>query len=220
MQGRMRKQYLSLEGKPVLARTLTVFDRCEQVDRIIAVVPQEDLEFCRREIIPAANLKKEIDFVIGGARRQDSVYNGLKTIETDEGIVLIHDGVRPFVRQQHLIDCIKSAHAHGACILGLPAFDTVKMVTAGNEIVKTPQRSELWLAQTPQAFKIKLIKTAHAAAAKDGFSGTDDAGLVERLGVVVKIIKGGRSNIKITDQEDLMLARAILQLDGSNLQPD
>jgi 2-C-methyl-D-erythritol 4-phosphate cytidylyltransferase len=178
---------------------------------MIVVLPVEELEFCRREIVPAAGVKKKIELVTGGIRRQDSVYNGLSAIKSDEGLVLIHDGVRPFVRQEHLLACIEGAEKQGACILGLPAFDTVKQVNASNEIVQTRSRDALWLAQTPQTFEIKLIKRAHARAKKDNFSGTDDASLVERIGTTVKIIPGSRSNIKITHPEDLKLARALLQ---------
>jgi 2-C-methyl-D-erythritol 4-phosphate cytidylyltransferase len=200
-----------LEGKPVLAHTLRAFNRCDPIDRMIVVLPVEELEFCRREIVPAAGVKKKIELVTGGIRRQDSVYNGLSAIKSDEGLVLIHDGVRPFVRQEHLLACIEGAEKQGACILGLPAFDTVKQVNASNEIVQTRSRDALWLAQTPQTFEIKLIKRAHARAKKDNFSGTDDASLVERIGTTVKIIPGSRSNIKITHPEDLKLARALLQ---------
>ncbi len=212
MQDSMRKQYLALEGRPILVHTLITFNRCDRIDRIIVAVPAEDIEFCRTEIIPAAHMEKETRLVIGGARRQDSVYNSLKTIETDNGIVLIHDGVRPFVRQEQILACIKSAQKHGACVLGIPAFDTVKQINAKNEIVQTRQRDMLWLAQTPQAFQLKLIKEAHAAAKQEGYSGTDDAALLERLGKMVKMIPGSRNNIKITDQEDLKLARALQQL--------
>ncbi|MGD2098821.1 MAG: 2-C-methyl-D-erythritol 4-phosphate cytidylyltransferase [Desulfobacterales bacterium] len=211
MQNSRRKQYIMLEGKPVLAHTLRAFNRCDPIDRMIVVLPVEELEFCRREIVPAAGVKKKIELVTGGIRRQDSVYNGLSAIKSDEGLVLIHDGVRPFVRQEHLLACIEGAEKQGACILGLPAFDTVKQVNASNEIVQTRSRDALWLAQTPQTFEIKLIKRAHARAKKDNFSGTDDASLVERIGTTVKIIPGSRSNIKITHPEDLKLARALLQ---------
>jgi 2-C-methyl-D-erythritol 4-phosphate cytidylyltransferase len=211
MQDSVRKQYMVLGGKPILAHTLMAFNRCKPIDQIIVALPAEDIEFCRKEIIPVAHMEKETRLVIGGAQRQDSVYNGLQAIENEDGMVIIHDGVRPFVRQKHLLACIESAHQHGACILGLPAFDTVKVVNSRSEILETRKRDTLWLAQTPQVFQLKLIKKAHAAAQKDGFSGTDDASLVERQGATVKIIPGSRSNIKITDQEDLQLARAILK---------
>ncbi len=212
MSNTVRKQYIALDGIPILSRTLGVFDRCDLIDRIIMAVPKDDIDYCRNEIIPAANMKKEAILVIGGARRQDSVYNSLKAIETDDDIVLIHDGVRPFVNQEHLVACIKGAQKHGACILGIPAFDTVKQVNEKNEILDTQKRDSLWLAQTPQAFQLELIKRAHEIAKQEGFTGTDDASLVERLGGIVKIIPGSRNNIKITNQEDLKLAQALLQI--------
>jgi len=217
MSDSVRKQYIALDGMPMLSRTLGVFNHCDLIDRIIVAVPEDDIDFCRNEIIPAANMGKDPILVIGGARRQDSVYNSLKTIETDDGVVLIHDGVRPFVNPEHLVACIKGAQKHGACILGIPAFDTVKHVNAKNEIIQTQKRDRLWLAQTPQAFQLQLIKKAHEIAKKEGFMGTDDASLVERLGGVVKIIPGSRSNIKITNQEDLKLAQALLQISASDL---
>lgn len=217
MSDSVRKQYIALDGIPMLSRTLGVFNRCDLIDRIIVTVPEDDIDFCRHEIIPAANMEKEPILVIGGARRQDSVYSSLKTIETDDGVVLIHDGVRPFVNPEHLVACIKGAQEHGACILGIPAFDTVKHVNAKNEIVQTQKRDTLWLAQTPQAFQLQLIKKAHEIAKQEGFMGTDDASLVERLGGVVKIIPGSRSNIKITNQEDLKLAQALLKISASDL---
>ncbi len=207
----VRKQYVALDGIPILGRTLNIFDSCQRVSQIIVVVPKEDLDFCRNEILLSAKLQKDVILVAGGAERQDSVFNGLKAIESDDGIVLIHDGVRPFVRQEHLIACINGAAELGACILGIPAFDTVKKVSLTNEVTQTLKRDTLWLAQTPQAFKVKLIKKAHEAAKQEGFIGTDDASLVERLGEVVKIIPGSRSNIKITNREDLKLARAIVK---------
>lgn len=218
MSDAVRKQYIALDGIPMLARTLGVFDRCDLIDRIILVVPKDDFDFCHTEIMPAASMKREIRLVIGGAQRQDSVYSGLNTIESDDGIVLIHDGVRPFVKPEHIDACIKGARKHGACILGIPAFDTVKDVNAKNEIIQTRKRDTLWLAQTPQAFGLKLIKKAHQAAKQQGFIGTDDASLVERLGERVKIIPGSRSNIKITDQEDLKLAQAISRSEVSEFQ--
>jgi 2-C-methyl-D-erythritol 4-phosphate cytidylyltransferase len=211
MSDAVRKQYIELDGIPMLSRTLGVFNGCELIDRIIMAVPGDDIDFCRNKIIPAANLKKETVLVIGGSRRQDSVYSSLKAIETDDGIVLIHDGVRPFVNPEDLVVCINGAREHGACILGIPAYDTVKHVNAKNEIVETQKRETLWLAQTPQAFQLRLIKRAHEMAKAEGFRGTDDASLVERLGEIVKIMPGSRSNIKITNQEDLKLARAILK---------
>lgn len=218
MNDSVRKQYIALDGISILNHTLNIFDSCPLVNHIILVVPQEDFDFCRNEILKPVKLKKGIDLVGGGPERQDSVYNGLQIVGPEEGIVVIHDGVRPFVRQEHLVACLKSAAEFGACILGIPAFDTVKQVNARNEIVRTRKREILWLAQTPQAFRTELIKKAHEAARQEGFIGTDDASLVERLGQIVKIISGSRSNIKITSHEDLALARAMLQGSRPGLQ--
>ncbi len=217
LKGAVRKQYIALNGIPILRITLNIFDSCERVNQIIVMVPKEDLDFCRNEILMKAKLQKHVILIAGGAKRQDSVYNGLKAIESDDGIVLIHDGVRPFVRQEHLVACINGAAEFGACMLGIPASDTVKKVNAANEVTQTLKRDTLRLAQTPQAFQLKLIKRAHEAAKQEGFIGTDDAALVERLGEVVKIVPGSRSNIKITNQEDLKLAQALLQINTSDL---
>jgi 2-C-methyl-D-erythritol 4-phosphate cytidylyltransferase len=217
LQGVLRKQYLALDGVPILRHTLNTIDGCEQVNQIILVAPKEDLDFCRNEFLMSSELQKDVRLVAGGSERQDSVFNGLNAIESDDGIVLIHDGVRPFVRRSHLTACINGAAEFGACILGIPAFDTVKQVSSTNEITQTLKRDNLWLAQTPQAFQLKLIKKAHEAAKQEGFVGTDDASLVERLGEVVKIIPGSRSNIKITDREDLKLAQALFQINAPDL---
>ena len=211
MRGSLRKQYITLDGIPILGHTLNLFERCATVNQIIVVVPDEDLDFCRQKILKPAKFQKHVDLIAGGPQRQDSVYNALKIIEADEGIVIVHDGVRPFVQQAQLVACIKGATELGACILGIPAFDTVKKVNPKGEIIKTHQRDTLWLAQTPQVFEVNLIKKAHEKAKQEGFAGTDDAALVERLGAVVKIIPGSRSNIKITNSEDLNLARAIIK---------
>jgi 2-C-methyl-D-erythritol 4-phosphate cytidylyltransferase len=211
MKDSVRKQYIALDGISILRHTLNIFDSCQRVSHIILVIPKEDFDFCRNDILMTTKLQKDINLVAGGPERQDSVYSGLQVVEPNDGVVVIHDGVRPFVRQEHIVACIRGAAEFGACILGIPAFDTVKQVNAKNEIVQTHKRETLWLAQTPQAFRAKLIKKAHEAAKQEGFIGTDDSSLVERLGRTVKIIPGSRNNIKITSQEDLELARAILQ---------
>jgi 2-C-methyl-D-erythritol 4-phosphate cytidylyltransferase len=211
MSGSVRKQYIAIDGVPILRHTLKIFEDCTEIDHIILTVPDEDLDFCRDEMLTPANLQKDVSLVGGGSRRQDSVYNALEIIDADEGIVIIHDGVRPFLRQAHLVDSIKCAEETGACILGIPAFDTVKKVNPKNEIIQTHKRDTLWLAQTPQVFEVNLVKKAHEKAKQEGFAGTDDASLVERLGAVVKIIPGSRSNMKITNSEDLNLARAIMK---------
>lgn len=213
MQGAQRKQYLSLAGLPILTRTLMVFDRCEPVRVIILVVPQDDIDFCRANILEPAELTKEVRLTPGGEHRQESVFNGLKNVDANCSIVVIHDGVRPFVRNEQLIACINGARESGACIMGIPAHETIKQIDSSGRIIQTLSREDIWLAQTPQAFRQELIRRAHELARKDGLFATDDAALVERLGATVKILQGSRTNIKITINEDLEMAQWLHAVD-------
>ena len=210
LQGQQRKQYLTLGGIPILTRTLAVFDKCDQIQHIILVVPQDDFDFCKKNIVEPAGLSRKIIMAPGGERRQQSVFNGLKKVAPDCRIVVIHDGVRPFVQTEQLIECIDGARQTGACIMGVPARETLKEVDASHHIIQTLKRDGVWLAQTPQAFRHDLIRTAHDRARLEGYSATDDASLVERIGAAVKIITGSRNNIKITVKEDLETADWIL----------
>ena len=210
MNTSMRKQYILLGGYPVLYHTIKAFDAGGAVDEIILVVPEKDIDFCSKNIIQSAIFSKRIRLVPGGAKRQASVYNGLKAVDEKSRIVVIHDGVRPFIRHEQIDACIKGAEEFGACIVGIPAYDTLKIVHQSCWINKTIQRDAVWLAQTPQAFQYALIRNAHKNAAKQGLTGTDDASLVEMMGRKVKIIAGNRSNIKVTTKEDLELARLLI----------
>ncbi|MDD2317023.1 MAG: 2-C-methyl-D-erythritol 4-phosphate cytidylyltransferase [Desulfobacterales bacterium] len=205
------KQYIPLDGLPIVAHTLKAFDACPRIDRLVWVMPQGDLEDYGPSLSSSLGLKKPVLRVAGGLRRQDSVYNGLKALGADDGIVAIHDGVRPFVRSAQIIACIHGAEATGACILGIPAHDTLKQIDESGCIVRTLSREPIWLAQTPQVFRCGLIRSAHEKARSDGVTGTDDAFLVERMGKPVRVIPGSRFNIKITTPEDLVLAEAILR---------
>ncbi|MDH3721933.1 MAG: 2-C-methyl-D-erythritol 4-phosphate cytidylyltransferase, partial [Desulfobacteraceae bacterium] len=209
MKGTMRKQYLDLSGRPVLAHSIMAFDSCSQVAEIYLVVPKEDIEYCQNKILSLLDLKNQINLVHGGAKRQDSVYNGLQSIDKDTETVVIHDGVRPLIHPEELKECILGSKKYGACILGTPASDTLKRVDKSGIIEATLPRENIWLAQTPQAFQYDLILKAHETARRDGYVGTDDASLVERLGADVKIINGSRFNIKITQKEDLAVAKAM-----------
>jgi len=209
MKGTMRKQYLDLSGRPVLAHSIMTFDSCSLVDEILLIIPKEDVEYCQTKILSLLDLNNHINLVHGGDKRQDSVYNGLKAITKNTETVVIHDGVRPFIQPEELKECILSSKKFGACILGTPASDTLKRVDKSDIIETTLSRENIWLAQTPQAFKYDLILKAHETAQRDGYVGTDDASLVERMGEDVKIINGGRFNIKITNKEDLAIAKAM-----------
>ncbi|MBU4259896.1 MAG: 2-C-methyl-D-erythritol 4-phosphate cytidylyltransferase [Proteobacteria bacterium] len=212
MDDRDRKQYLLLDDRPVISHTIAVFDECNTIDEIFLVVPEEDFVFCNDNILNRQNFQKKVSLVPGGAKRQDSVYNGLLAIDDmDNSIVVIHDGVRPFIRSEHLTECITCANDYDACIFGIPAYDTLKRINGSGFIENTIERNTIWLAQTPQAFKYNLIRRAHENAIRTGIKGTDDAMLVEQLGIKIKVIRGSRCNVKITTKEDLLLARAMVK---------
>ena len=214
MKGGMRKQYLDLSGRPVLSHSVMTFDSCNLIDEIFIVVPEDEIDYCQNNILSLLDLKTSVNLVPGGARRQDSVYMGLQAIDKKTTTVVIHDGVRPFIHPENLTACIFGAKEFDGCILGIPASDTLKRLNKSGIIESTIFREKIWLAQTPQAFRYDLIVKAHEAARRDGFTGTDDALLVERLGMDVKIIKGSKFNIKITTQEDLEVARAMFDIEA------
>lgn len=204
------KQYLLLQGRPVLCHTIMAFDECPEVDKIVLVVPEKDIQYCREQLLTALPIDTPVAVLAGGKRRQNSVYNGIRSIDDRNGLVVIHDGVRPLIRPRMISRCISEAKATGACILGLPLQDTLKMVGADGRIQRTIDRAGLWAAQTPQAFHYQLIRDAHEFAANAGVETTDDAALLERMGIPVSILPGTRDNLKITTSEDLILAGAIL----------
>ncbi|MCF8094293.1 MAG: 2-C-methyl-D-erythritol 4-phosphate cytidylyltransferase [Desulfobacteraceae bacterium] len=212
MQSSVAKQFLEIENIPILVRTLRVFAGHPSIGRIRLVVPQEEMEFCRGTILPEFGSEVDLSIVAGGKRRQDSVYQGLLAVAETGQVVVIHDGVRPFVSGELITACIEGAERVGACIVGVPASDTVKRVGGGNMILETIARDEIWLAQTPQAFRYEVIKKAFDKANADGFSGTDDASLVERMGWPVHMIEGSRHNIKITTSADMELAPQLLKI--------
>jgi len=206
------KQYLLLDGMPILARTVRTFQQAPFIDAIYLVSPEQEIPLCRSEVVERYGFSKVRAIVAGGAERQHSVRNGLAAIEGIEpdDLVLIHDGVRPFVTEEMLMSAASAARESGAAIVAVPVKDTVKVVRDG-VITDTPAREQLWLAQTPQAFRFDLIRAAHADAAAQGFLGTDDASLVERQGGEVRIVTGDYRNIKITTPEDMILAEAFLR---------
>lgn len=209
----VRKQYMLLHDRPILSHTVQIFTTNELCDHIILVIPPDDIEFCKTEILSRVDHAEKVKLVPGGAERQDSVFCGLEAIEEEwRGIVLIHDGVRPFVGKSQIRDLISCAKNNGACILGISAFDTLKKVDKQGRICRTVDRGGIYFAQTPQAFQYSVIKKAHDMARMQNFRGTDDAYLVEQIGHEVFVINGTRDNIKITTQEDLRLAQAIITL--------
>ncbi|MGW8186720.1 MAG: 2-C-methyl-D-erythritol 4-phosphate cytidylyltransferase [Desulfobacterales bacterium] len=211
MQSGTRKQYLQVAGRPVLVHTLQKFDVCPLIDDICLVVPEDDLDFCRRRLLVGRPTRRTVKIVAGGRHRQQSVYNGLKSLDRKNGLVAIHDGVRPLIDPLLITACIKAARTSGACVPGIPVYDTIKRVSDEGTIAGTVERKGLWLIQTPQVFRYAVIAEAHERAVRDGYTGTDDASLVERLGFPVTLISGSKSNIKVTTAEDLEMAVALLR---------
>lgn len=210
MQSPVPKQYLLLGGKPILAQTLSVFEKCPDIDGIYVIVPQDQMEMVQQDIIEKFRFRKVLKVVRGGKTRQQSVYNGLKAIRSDCSIVVVHDGVRPLVEGRLISESIRAAKKHGTAVVGVPARDTIKRAAAGKKL-KTLDREEIWMAQTPQSFQYPLLLKAYQKALEDGVQATDDSFLVERLGYPVTLIQGDYSNIKITTPEDLTLAETLFQ---------
>lgn len=205
-----KKQFLSLAGIPVLGHALKVMEACRAVQSIVIVVGPGEEAYCRSAVVDKLGIGKVAAIVPGGKERQESVYSGLLALSPDTGIVVIHDGARPLLSPEGLRGVVEAAETHGAATCGVPVKDTVKLAGEGGFVSETLPRERLWLIQTPQAFCYGVILNAHRKAREENFIGTDDAGLVERLGLPVKIVPGSYENIKITTPEDLIMASAII----------
>ena len=212
MGASINKQYLQLGGQAIVARTLTVFEQSPLIDGICLVIPEDEIPYCREQVVEAGGFRKVLAIVAGGKERQNSVMNGLTFLQghaAADDVVLIHDGVRPFITNAMLRESIEVAANCDGALVAVPAKDTIKTVR-DNIVIDTPDRATLWQAQTPQSFRYCVIHQAHSRAIADGFAGTDDASLVERQGGRVRIVAGDYRNIKITTPEDLVLAEAFL----------
>lgn len=210
------KQYLLLDGKPLLVHTLEVFEASPLIDAVLVVVPPGDMESVRDDVLAPWNLKKVSGIIPGGRERQDSVLAGVEALDPDTDMVVIHDAVRPFITIELISRCIHVAAQEGSVTVGVPVKDTVKEVDPEGRVMRTCDRNRLWLTQTPQAFRKEIIETAHRTALRDGFRGTDDTSLVERLGMTVRMIRGDYRNIKVTTPEDLLVAEALLHETGES----
>jgi 2-C-methyl-D-erythritol 4-phosphate cytidylyltransferase len=210
MGGEIPKQYLSLAGVPILVHTLREFQRSLFVDEIFLVVSEGDVADVQRDMVERYDLSRISLVIAGGRERQDSVRNALAHVRDEHGIILVHDGVRPFVTGELIERAVAGAKEFGAVALGVPVRDTVKEADAAGRVVKTVQREGLWLVQTPQAFRREVILAAYERAAQDGYYGTDDASLVERTGTPVRMIPGEADNIKVTAPEDLKRGERIV----------
>ena len=210
MGGSVPKQFLSLGSEPLIVQSLRTLQAAPVVDQIVLAVPRADVEYCTDEIVSRHRFTKVTKVVAGGAERQDSVRYALAQVHSDTEIVLIHDAVRPFVTLRMIAEVVAAARKEGAAIIALPMRDTVKQVRTDGTIERTVDRTSLWLAQTPQAFRLDWIETAHKKAHAEGIRATDDAFLVEWLGYSVAVVEGSGENIKVTRPEDLVIGEAIL----------
>ena len=207
----INKQFIKLEGKEIIAYTIEKFYNNSNIEDIVVVVKEDESEFFKKEILDKYNFKN-VKIAYGGKERQDSVYNGLKLLDEKCDVVLIHDGARPFVSDKIIDKSIEEAKEHKAIVVGVPVKDTIKVIDNDKNIVDTPNRSVLWAVQTPQTFDCNILIHAYKDAFKNGFYGTDDAMLVERIGYKVKMLEGSYNNIKITTQEDLNVGSQILRV--------
>jgi len=208
------KQFLKIGGKAMLELTLAAFEKAKCIDEIILVVNKDGIEKAKK-----FKFKKLKKIVAGGKERQDSVFNGLKELPDDCGIVAIHDGARPLVGVKIIEEAVKEAKASGAVVVGVPVKDTIKQTTNNKQqitnnskisIIKTINREELWRAQTPQVFKKEIILKAYEQG-YNKYEATDDSMLVEKIGILVAMVMGSYKNIKITTPEDLALAEIIIK---------
>lgn len=209
MKRDINKQFIKLDGKEIIAYTIEKFYKSEDIDDIVIVIKESEEKYFIENIINKYGFDN-IKLAYGGKERQDSVYNGIKKLNRNCEIVLIHDGARPFVNEDIIKNSIEEAKENNAVVVGVPVKDTIKIVNSDGNIVDTPNRSLLWSVQTPQSFKYEIITKAYEYAYSNDYYGTDDAMLVEHIGYNVKMIEGSYDNIKITTEEDLHFGIQIL----------
>lgn len=212
MNSKVQKQFLELGGKPLLYYSLKCFQDSGMIRDIILVTGAESVPFCKEEIVEKYGLTKVTKVIPGGKERYDSVYEGLLACENSD-FVLIHDGARPFITEEIIRRGIQGVEKTGACVIGMPSKDTVKIADTQGYVAETPDRSTVWTIQTPQIFEYRLIREAHEKIrCRDMSAITDDAMVVEQeTGVKVALVEGSYKNIKITTPEDLDIAEIFLK---------
>jgi 2-C-methyl-D-erythritol 4-phosphate cytidylyltransferase len=205
----INKQYLNINGYPILYYTLKAFSQSSSIDEIILVVAEGEMDYCREKIIKKYNIPKVKNIVIGGRERQDSVMNALNAVVSSE-IVLIHDGARPFISESIIRDAVTYANLYGAAACGVKPKDTIKIKDSEGFSIETPSREMFFCVQTPQAFRYELILDCHKRIHKEGIKVTDDTMVAERYGNRVYLYEGSYNNIKVTTPEDLEIGKQIL----------
>ncbi len=210
MGSQMPKQFLRVGGRTIIEHVISRFDRLKEIAEIVIVVPPL---YCDRmlHMVRRKGARKVTTVVAGGKERQDSVWKGMLGFRLEPEIVLIHDAVRPMVTPEVIRAVIRETEIHRAAVVGVRVSDTIKREGPSGFYAETLRRDVLWAVQTPQGFAFSLLKDAHQRASAESFLGTDDASLVERLGVPVRIVEGERRNIKITSRDDLEIVQKWLK---------
>jgi 2-C-methyl-D-erythritol 4-phosphate cytidylyltransferase len=205
------KAFLSLGSKPVLAYSLLAFERCADIHGVVLVARKDRMEAAQAlvRMFGCAKVKKIVE---GGAKRQESVERGLAVLGEDVKIVAVHDGARPCVTPEIISRTVKSAQRHGSGVAGAPVTDTVKFVEKGEVVARTLDREKLWTVQTPQTFRVDLLRKAFAEVRKRRATVTDEASAVELISGDVRLVPSTPSNIKITTPDDLVLAASLLRV--------
>lgn len=207
------KMLVDIKGKPVLTWSILAYDAAQSVGEIVLVCPENRMTEYMEIAVAPYNISTPVKVVSSGELRQESAFKGLEQVGDEFSIVAVHDGARPHVSTEtieHVINEVKGNYEIDGAVVGFPSIDTMKVVEDGL-IAGTPERSALFVAQTPQVFRKDIYRKAHFAALSDGFVGTDDSSLVERLGAKIVPIVGKRDNIKLTQPEDLaVLASAVI----------
>ncbi len=206
MEAGINKQFLLIDGKPMLAHTLDVFEKTDLVNEIVIVAHQDEIEYCTKEIVECFNYQKVAHVIPGGETRQDSVWEGLQRLSEQTNYVAVHDGARPFASSTLLKNLLTEAIQWGAAIPGIQSRDTLKMIDRDFFVSQTLDRSIIWAIQTPQVFNYQELKSAYESALQDGLQATDDATLFETYIGRVKIVAGENDNFKITTPDDLIRA--------------
>lgn len=206
----INKIFIPLSHCPVLVHTVKTLSKCSKITNLVIVTGSDDMAEVQK-LLSSVEEIKEYRIVAGGSERQYSIANALAAVTNDTEITLVHDGARPLIEIETIEKVIEAARQYRAAGVAVPVKDTIKTVGADGFITGTPLRKTLWAIQTPQAFETKLLRQAYHAAGNEGYLGTDDAALVERLGVKVKIVEGNYNNLKITTPEDLIMAEALLK---------
>ena len=217
MKAGKNKVFLELAGAPILLHSLLKFSSLPAVGELIVVVAEAEVDYIGRLLAEVRGLKP-YQVTAGGAERQDSITNGLKLLNPEADVVLVHDAARPLVSLETIEAVVRAAEEKGAAIAAVREKNTIKAVDAAGFVQETPPRENLWEVQTPQGFRRELLLRAYEKAAEDGFLGTDDASLVERLGEHVFVVESEYRNVKITTPEDLLIAEALLACPGERLK--